>query len=323
MSSRGTLERLLDFAPLLLLALLLVVFGLLDGRVVDPANLRNVAVQATPIALLALGAFVVLLSGGIDLSAGFAVGLCAVMIAARLSAGDGLVVALLVGLGVAAAVGLVNGLLVGVAKLPPFVATLSTMAIVQGATLKVATSGVLIASDPTLQRLALGKVGPIPAPIVAVAVVGLLAFVVMRDTRFGIRTYAVGSDADSTRLSGVSFSRQQLLIYLASSFMVLLTAVLMVSRTPVVTPNVGGVSILMDAIAAAVIGGTSIFGGRGTVGGVLVGALIISLVTNALRVFGVDPSSIDLYKGMIIVAALLVDAGLRVVRGGALRAVAA
>ncbi|MBB4662420.1 ABC transporter permease [Conexibacter arvalis] len=306
--------RLLGIAPVLLLVALLVVFGLIDGRVVDPDNLRNVAVQAAPIALLALGAHVVLLSGGIDLSAGFAVGLCAVVIAQRLTGGDGLLVALLVGLAVALAVGAVNGLLVGYAKLPPFVATLATMVMVQGATLKLATSGVLLTNDPTLRTLGVERVGPIPVAVVATAVVGALMWAAMRGTRFGIRTGAIGSDADAARFSGVDLRRQQLLIYVVSALMVLACAVLVVSRTPVVTPNVGGVSLLLDAIAAAVIGGTSIFGGRGTVGGVLVGALIIALVTNALRVFGVDPSSLDLYKGTIIVIALLLDAAIRIAR---------
>lgn len=309
-----TLTRVLDFAPLLLLVALVVAFGLIDSRVVDPENLRNVAVQATPIALIALGAFVVLLSGGIDLSAGYAVGLCSVMMAQRLSAGDGLVVALLVGLAVALAIGLANGLLVGYANLPPFVATLATMVMIQGITLKVATSGVLIVSDPTLRRLGIDKVATIPVAVIATALVGALMWFVMRGTRFGLRTYAIGSDPESTRLSGVAWRRQQLLVYVVGALMVLGCALLIVSRTPIVTPNVGGTSLLLDGIAAAVIGGTSIFGGRGTVPGVLVGALIIALITNALRVFGVDPSSIDLYKGTIIVLALVADAGIRVVR---------
>ncbi len=308
------LPRLLDLAPLLLLVALLVVLGLIDSRVVDPDNLRNVAVQATPIALIALGAFVVLLSGGIDLSAGYAVGLCSVMMAQRLAAGDGLLAALLVGLAVALAIGLVNGVLVGYAKLPPFVATLATMVMVQGVTLKVATSGVLIANDPTLRHLGVDKVATIPVAVIATAIVGAIMWIVMRGTRFGVRTYAIGSDAQAARLSGVSWGRQQVLVYVVGALMVLLCAILIVSRTPIVTPTVGGTSLLLDGIAAAVIGGTSIFGGRGTVGGVLVGALIIALVTNALRVFGVDPSSIDLYKGTIIVLALVADAGIRTLR---------
>lgn len=308
------LQRLLNLAPLLLLVLLVVVFGAIDSRVVDPDNLRNVAVQATPIALLGLGAFVVLLSAGIDLSAGFAVGLCAVMMAQRLSEGDGLSAALLVGLGVALAVGLVNGVLVGYANLPPFVATLATMAMVQGATLQVATSGVLVVDNDALRTLGTDDVAGIPLAVIAVAAVALVMWGIMRGTRFGLRTYAIGSDAEAARLSGVGWRRQQLLIYVVGAVMVFLCAVLVISRTPVVTPNVGSVSLLLDAIAAAVIGGTSIFGGRGTVFGVVVGALIMALLTNALRVFGVDPSGIDLYKGSIIVVALLIDAGIRVAR---------
>jgi ribose transport system permease protein len=155
--------------------------------------------------------------------------------------------------------------------------------------------------------------------LVAAASVGVVAWAIMRGTRFGLRTYAIGSDVEASKLSGVSFQRQQVLIYVVSSLMVMLTAVAIVSRTPVVSPNVGGTSLLLDAIAAAVIGGTSIFGGRGTVAGVLVGAVIIALITNALRVFGVDPSSIDLLKGTIIVLALLADTGIRAVRTRAAR----
>lgn len=314
MSSAIVVRRLLAFAPVLLLALLLVVFGLLDDRVVDGANLRNVAVQATPIALIGLGAFVVLLSGGIDLSAGVGVALVAVVLAERLHAGAALPVAIVTAGAVAVVVGLINGALVGFAKLPPFVATLATMVMVQGATLKVSTSGAVVAADPTLRSLGTGTVGGVPAPIVAVAAIGLGFWVVMRWTRFGIRTYAIGSDAAAAQLSGVSRTRQSLAIYAVSGLMVLLAAVIIVSRSPVVTPTVGGTSLLLDGIAAAVIGGTSIFGGRGTVGGVLVGALIMALITNALRVFGVEPSSIDLYKGAIIILALLADSGVRLAR---------
>ncbi|MGX6448803.1 ABC transporter permease [Patulibacter sp. S7RM1-6] len=314
MSSPVLVRRLLAFAPILLLVLLLLVFGLLDDRVVDPENLRNVAVQATPIALIGLAAFVVLLSGGIDLSAGVAVALVAVVLGQRLSAGDSLLVAALVALLVALVVGLINGALIGFAKLPPFVATLATMVMVQGATLKVATGGTVVATNPTLSGLGTGETLGIPRSILAVALVGLVMWGVMRWTRFGIRTYAFGSDPDAARLAGVRPATQSLMIYVVGAILVLLCAVLIVARSPVVTSTVGGTSLLLDGIAAAVIGGTSIFGGRGTVGGVLVGALIIALITNALRVFGVEPSSIDLYKGVIILLALLADSGVRVAR---------
>ncbi|HEY9346627.1 MAG TPA: hypothetical protein VIQ53_15020, partial [Inquilinus sp.] len=122
------------------------------------------------------------------------------------------------------------------------------------------------------------------------------------------------SDPAAAQLAGVPLPRQQLLTYVVAAIFTFLTGVLMISRVPVVTPNLGGTPLLLDAIAAAVLGGTSIFGGRGTVLGVVIGAVIVSLLTNALRVFGVDPSSIDLFKGAIIVLALIADAGIRMLR---------
>lgn len=308
------LRRALDLAPLLLLILLVAAFGLIDARVVTPDSLRNVLAQATPVALLGLGAFVVLLTGGIDLSAGVAVAFCSVVMAGRLDAGDPLALALLAGLATMALLGLLNGLLVGTLRVPPFVVTLATMVAVQGATLWAAQKGVLILKSPTLKDIGIGQAAGVPNSVLLVGLIAVGAWGLMRWTRFGLRTYAIGSDPAAAQLAGVPLPRQQLLTYVVAAIFTFLTAVLMISRVPVVTPNLGGTPLLLDAIAAAVLGGTSIFGGRGTVFGVVIGAVIVSLLTNALRVFGVDPSSIDLFKGAIIVLALIADAGIRMLR---------
>jgi ribose transport system permease protein len=307
----NTRRLLLELAPLGLLLALLAAASLLDNRITDPANLRNVVLQATPIALLALGAFVVLVSGGVDLSAGFAVALVAVVTGNQFAGGASLPVAAGTGLLVATAFGLANGVLVGVLRLPPFVATLGTMTIAQGLTLFAATRGLIIVNDPGLLRLGTGSVAGVPVPVLFTLGAGLLMWVVMRHSRFGLRTYALGSDPDTAVLNGVSPTRQLLLVYLTGGVFVWLTALLLIGRVGLVQPNIGGISLLLDAIAAAVIGGTSIFGGRGTVVGVLFGALIISLVTNALQVLGVDASAISLYKGLVIIVALLADTGIR------------
>jgi ribose/xylose/arabinose/galactoside ABC-type transport system permease subunit len=311
---RRALRRALDLAPLLLLAALLLIFGLIDPRVVSIASLRNIVVQATPIALLGLGAFIVLVTGGIDLSAGMGVALGSVVMASQLVGGAALWAALLAGLATLAVLGLLNGALVGLFNIPPFIVTLATMAGVQGATLQIARRGVLQVNSPLLRNMVLGQVAGVPYVVLIVLVIAALTWVAMRYTRFGLRTYALGSDPAAAQLAGVDWARQQVLTYIVSALFTFLTAALMVSRVPVVTLNVGGTPLLLDAIAAAVLGGTSIFGGRGTVPGVLAGALIVSLLTGALRVFGVDPSSLDLCKGAIIIAALLADAGLRVGR---------
>ncbi|MHA6626637.1 ABC transporter permease [Pseudonocardia sichuanensis] len=297
--------------PVVLLVLLLIAFAIADPRIAAPVNLRNILLQAVPIALLALSAHVVLVSAGIDLSAGYAVGLSGVVMAGHLDVGGGLPAAALLGLGGVLAVGLANGVLVGVTRLPPFIATLGTMTIVQGLTLLAAPQGMVLVESDFLAFLGQGSLLGIPVPLLVVAIVSVALWFLMRRTRFGIRTYAYGSDEQSSLLAGVRRASQMVGVYGVAALLVFLTTVMVVAQVPLVQPNLGGINLLLDAIAAAVIGGTSIFGGRGTVGGVLVGAMIIALLTNALQVLGVDPSAIELFKGLIIVVALVVDVTVR------------
>jgi len=169
---------------------------------------------------------------------------------------------------------------------------------------------VLVLREPALKFIGIERTLGIPNVIFATLAIILVAAVLMRRSAFGLRTYALGSDAAAAELAGIPVTRHFILVYCASGLFVFLTAFIMISRVPVVTPNIGGTSLLLDAIAAAVLGGTSIFGGRGTVWGAVVGALIVSLLTTALRIFGTDPSSLELYKGAIIIAALLADAAM-------------
>jgi ribose transport system permease protein len=302
-------------APLALLLIILAVVAVVEPRVVHLSNLKEVVIQASPIAILALGAMVVLLTGGIDLSGGFGVAMVAVAMVGSMglegSLVHGLLVALIFGLGL----GLVNGVLVGVVRIPAFIATLATFTAVQGVTLMKAKSGTLIVADPTLLRIGTGTIAGIPFPIVIAAGVALVMAVLLRMTRFGLRTYALGSgEPDAARLSGVPVARHLVMVYLLAGLLTAITGVLIAGRSGVVAPNIGGVSLLLDAIAATVLGGTSIYGGRGTVWGTLVGAVIIALITNALRSSGVDASSLDLWRGGIIGLALVVDAGIQLVR---------
>jgi ribose transport system permease protein len=302
-------------APLALLLVILAVVAVVEPRVVHLSNLKEVVIQASPIAILALGAMVVLLTGGIDLSAGYGVAMVAVAMVGSMGLEGSLVHGLLIALCFGLGLGLVNGLLVGVVRIPAFIATLATFTAVQGVTLMKAKSGTLIVSDPTLLRIGTGTVAGIPFPIVIAAGVGLVMAILLRMTRFGLRTYALGSgEPDAARLSGVPVARHLVMVYLLAGLLTAITGVLIAGRSGVVAPNIGGVSLLLDAIAATVLGGTSIYGGRGTVWGTLVGAVIIALITNALRSSGVDASSLDLWRGGIIGLALVVDAGIQLVR---------
>lgn len=311
-----TLRRLtVEAGPVGLLLVTLIACGLLDGRILASQNLIIVLMQSVPVLMLALGAFIVLLTGGIDLSAGVSATLGAIVIASLLSGGAALPVALGAGLATVVAVGSVNGLLVTVVRIPAFVATLATMSGVQGLSLLLATRGVYVLSNPSLKQLGTGRLGGVPVSVAAAAVAVAAAYVLVHHTRFGLRVYATGSDPAAAALAEVSVQTVLLLSYVAAACFTVLAAVMLIARTPVVTPNLGGQSLLLDAIAACVLGGTSIFGGRGTVVGVVAGSLIVGLFSNALRVVGIDPSSLDFMKGALVIAALVCDVGIARLRG--------
>lgn len=311
MNKNIVMFRILDLAPVILLIILLSVFTILDSRIISSQNLLQILINTAPIAILALGAMVVLISGGIDLSAGYGVSLCAVIFALILSNGGSLVTAAIFALLTGVLIGLFNGFFIGVFNIQPFIVTLSSMTIIQGATLIVATSGTLMISDPVLNLIGIGATGFMPNILMITFLLLAIIYVLIHHTNFGIWTYGLGSSATSSESSGVSISRQQILVYLFSGICTALTAMLLVSRVTIISPNIGGISILLDAITATVIGGTSIYGGKGSIWGTLVGALIISLITNALVIFGVSSTSLDLFKGAIIIGALIIDSAIR------------
>ncbi|WP_413725341.1 ABC transporter permease [Sodalis sp. RH16] len=314
-NQRSLLRWGLDFAPLLLLALLLVIFGGVDSRIVSVNNLNIIVLQATSVALLGLAMFWILLVGEIDLSAGNLVSFSAVTMGTLLSSGYGLAPSLAVGLFSCLFFGLINGLMVAILKLPSFIATLVTTLILQGATLMVAKTGTILVLNPLLRRFgAFTSAYILPPTVLFVIIIAALCWWLAKRTAFGLKTYAIGSSAERAVLAGISVRGQKVCVFLVSSVLVFFTATVVIARIPVVNPNVGGISLLLDAIAAAVIGGTSLFGGRGMVAGVICGALIISLLTAALRILGIDPSSLDLYKGLIIICILLLDQGLSLIR---------
>jgi ribose transport system permease protein len=311
-------QRLLvSAAPQIVLLLMLLITAVVAPDVLDPDNLEQVLTQASPIAVLALGAMVVLLTGGIDLSAGYGVAMVAVAMTAAMSpsvtsTGHGLAYGLAIAAAFGLGLGLTNGILVGVLRLPAFIATLATFTAVQGVTLLQAKTGTLVVYDQELLRIGTGEYFGLPAPIVVALVVMAVIGFVMRFTRFGVRTYAIGSrQRDAAALSGVPLARHLILVYLLAGALTAVAAVVLTGRAGIVAPNLGGISLLLDAIAAAVLGGTSILGGRGTVIGTVTGAVTIALSTNVLRVSGADASTLDLWRGGIIGVALLFDAALR------------
>lgn len=299
------------FTPQLLLLLLLAVMAIINPRSVSPGNLIDVFINAVPVALLALGAMWILVSGGLDLSAGFGVAMCALVVGGGLQQGLPLPMVLINGIGAGLALGLVNGVLIGVLSIPPFIATLATMVGVQGVVLLLGQQGTVIVNDDFFSFIADARPLGIPMLIVIAVFIATVVATIARYTVFGLYTYGLGSNSSAMESRGVPVIRQIVLVYVFGGLMVALTAIVLVAKVQIVDTNIANINILLDAFAATILGGTSLFGGKGTVSGTLTGALIISLISTSLLVVGVSAENINLFKGITIVVAVIIDAGIR------------
>lgn len=322
-TTRRTDPRLLiaRLAPQLLLAFLVVALAVVQPSVLSPDNLTNVLINTVPIALLALGAMWVLIGGGLDLSAGYGVAMSAMVCGAQLQSGASMPVAVASAVAAGLALGLVNGLLVGIVGMPAFIATLATMVSVQGITLVLGGVGTVIVTDQALGYIGTGGIGPIPVLVILLVAVAAVVYYMSRFTRFGLHTYAIGSGRDASRARGIKVVRLDLMIYLFAGLMTALTAVVLVARVQIVDPRIAGLDLLLDAFAATILGGTSLFGGRGSVVGTLTGAVFIGLMTTSMVSLGVGPQNVQLLKGVLIVTAVVVDAAVRALEQRALTAV--
>jgi ribose transport system permease protein len=248
----------------------------------------------------------VILSGGIDLSVGSIVALSGVVLGAALQSGQPLPMALILAAAVGLACGLGNGALVSWGGLPPFIVTLGTMSIARGAALLFTEGRPVSGFDPGFRMLATGRVAFIPAPVIATILVYAIAHFVLTRTTFGRYVYAIGGNEEATRLSGVAIRFHKTMIYGVSGLMSAIAAIILTARLNSAQP-IAGMMYELDAIAATVIGGTSLMGGEGSLGGTLVGALIMGVLRNGLNLLGVSSFLQQIVIGAVIVVAVLLD----------------
>jgi ribose/xylose/arabinose/galactoside ABC-type transport system permease subunit len=318
----------------LVLAGLVLVAGMAIPGFMSRANLTTILLHVSINGIIALGCTFVIITAGIDLSVGSVVGLAGVLTAATLTSGEVLrllgpvgaaIAAGIVGIAAGAVVGLLNGTVVARLGVAPFIVTLATMTAARGAA-RLVTGGVPVGFPDPGDPLYGGKVaaldalhavggGRIPVPglptgfpvpaLVMLALVAAGGFVLMR-TRFGRHVYAVGGNEEASRLSGVAVGRIKLGTYAISGGCAGLAAVLLVGQLRSGGPD-AGMLYELNAIAAAVIGGTSLFGGIGTAWGALTGALLIGVLNNGLDLLGVQSFWQEIAKGVIILLAVLFD----------------
>lgn len=295
-------------APLIGLVILSIALSQLSDNFLTTSNLLTVMRQVSINALIAFGMTYVILTAGIDLSVGSMLALAGVICAALISSGMDALSACGLTLLAGAAMGMLNGLIVTRGKAAPFIATLATMTIFRGLT-QAYTEGRPISgmNNELFDLIGNGYVlSLIPIPVVLMFIVFGIAWFILNRTAFGRHTYAVGGNEEASRISGVRVDRVKVMVFTLSGLMAALAGIVLTSRLDSAQPT-AGVGYELDAIAAVVLGGTSLSGGRGWIIGTLIGALLIGVLNNGLNLLNV-PSAYQLVtKGVVILLAVLLD----------------
>jgi ribose/xylose/arabinose/galactoside ABC-type transport system permease subunit len=287
---------------------MVVVATVVNKAFISPFNLINVARQMSLFGIVSIGMTMVILTAGIDLSVGSVVAVAAVVCALMLDAGLPIPLIVVTGLAIGAVLGAVNGAGITLGKIPPFIMTLGMMVIGRGSAMTISGGHPVHFRDAaeSFAWLGQGSLLGLPVPVWVFAIVALAAWFILGYTAFGRNVYAVGSNPEAARLSGINVRLTVFLVYVISGFLAGLTALIFISRLTVGEPVVA-TGLELEAIAITVIGGTSLFGGEGTVLGTILGAAIITLLANMLNLFGVSPFTQQIVKGVIIVAAVLFE----------------
>lgn len=300
-------NKLKAYSLLIALLIISVVFAFLSPVFLEPTNLMNILNQVSINAILAIGVTYIILVGGIDLGLGSYVALTGCIAALFAHPGSyPLVVPILLAIFFGAMIGTVNGYLVTKAKLAPFIVTLGMMTIARGAALVVSEGRPISNLSSSFNLIGGGALFNIPIPVIILAVVFIVSYIILNKTKYGRYIYATGGNAEAALASGIGVNKIKMSVYIIGGTLAGLAGLIQASRITTGQPNIG-VGYELDAIAAVVIGGTSLMGGVGTVTGTLIGALIIGVINNGLDLLNVPSYYQQIIKGMIIIGALLLD----------------
>lgn len=305
---RKALRLLRGYALPIFMVLLIIVIAILEPRFAELRNLQNLLRQASVLAMMAAGQAFPILVGGLDISVGAQVAIVSI-VTAMSAKSVGVVLAMFIGVASGGLIGLVNGGLISKLRLSPIIVTLGLYSILRGLALVISDGQAIRSLPDGYTTLGASKIGPVATPtIVALVLFGVL-WVVLTRTRLGRYIYAVGGSEETTRLSGVDVVRVKALAYMICGLATGLAAVVLSSRVGSGEPNLG-VGMEMDAIAAVFIGGVAWGGGEGSLAGVMLGVLLLSILSNGLNLLGI-PSYI---QSMVIGALIIVAVGADEVR---------
>ena len=303
-------ELMVKYKSLIGLVLLITVVSILSPSFLSTKNIFNILRQTSVNAIIAAGMTFVILTGGIDLSVGSILAISGAICATLLASGQSIIVGVLAAIAIGALVGFLNGFIISKGKLQPFIATLATMTVLRGLTL-VFTDGKPITLGSSDLAINFGKIGGgvifgIPTPAIIMLVIFVLCAYILNNTKMGRYTYALGSNEEATKLSGLNTDKIKIWVYTISGILSAVAGIIITSRLYSAQPT-AGTGYELDAIAAVVLGGTSLTGGKGKISGTIIGALIIGVLSNALNILDVSSYYQMMVKGAVILLAVLLD----------------
>ncbi len=297
-----------NLGTILALLILICFVSVLNPAFLQVSNLLNLMRQLIINGFVALGMTFVILTGGIDLSVGSTLALSSAVFAWLMQSGISTILAIIIAILLGLILGLINGLLITKGKLAPFIVTLATMTIFRGLTL-VLMDGRPIAGqkdDFAFQFLGKGQIFGIPFQVILFIIVYLILWMLLNKTSYGRKIFAVGGNEKASFISGINIAKSKTFVYIISALMAVLSGLVLTSRLNSAQPTAGS-AYEMDAIAAVVLGGTSMTGGSGSLTGTLIGILILGVLNNGLNLLGVSSFYQQIVKGIVILIAVLID----------------
>jgi len=301
-AARMILEQ---YSILLLVIVASGVFSLFNPRFLTLENLINLSRQIVPLGIIALGATFVIIGGGLDLSAGVGATMCGAALGVTFVLTKNVPLSLAVGLGTGLAIGTLNAVLVTLAGFGAVIVTLAVMTMLQGGIQLLLAGRIVFLSHPAFQFISRGTLAGVPITFLFLAVVFLVSYYLLNHTRFGVYLYAVGGNTRNAEVVGIRVKRIRFVTFLLSGLLMAIGGIVLVSRLALISPNLSGFPLLLNGVSAAVIGGISVTGGRGKVGGVFLGVIFIGVVANAINFLNVTPEAQDFFRGLLVVFALI------------------
>ena len=307
-------DILREYGNIFILVLIILVMLIINPRFLSINNIINISRQMVPVGLLAMGAMFVIMSGGLDLSAAFGVSLAAVIFGLVYEKSVNIFIIILITVVTGIVMGIFNGLVITRLKMLPFIVTLATMAIFQGLTYLISGAKLIYVENSFTTFLGSGTLGKIPSSFIFLVFFYFIGYFILNQTKLGTYIIAIGNNEKSSVLAGINIDKYKFYIYAFSGFCTGLAAVFLVSKVQMSVPSIGGLSLLMDAVAATILGGTSLSGGKGTIRGTFIGVLLIVIIGNIINLLSIDANYRDVIKGLVIIVVLLFDRAINIRR---------